>query len=146
MRREKLVKRLATTSLPTRHGTFQSILYESMVDGRHHLALVLGEMSAADEVLVRVQSECLAGDALGSLGCDCGEKLRTSLELVGEAGTGVLVYIREASGGAGEAADGHHEAAPHGREHEIHERRVAARGEQGPDDHADPRRHDVLGC
>lgn len=101
MRREKLVKRLATTSLPTRHGTFQSILYESMVDGRHHLALVLGEMSAADEVLVRVQSECLAGDALGSLGCDCGEKLRTSLELVGEAGKGVLVYIREASGGVG---------------------------------------------
>lgn len=99
MRREKLVKRIATTPLPTHYGTFQSILYESQVDGRHHLAMILGEVSTADEVLVRVQSECLVGDALGSLNCDCGERLRTSLELIGQAGKGVLVYIREASGG-----------------------------------------------
>lgn len=101
MRREKLVKRIATTTLPTRYGTFQSILYESQVDGRHHLALVLGEMTTADDVLVRVQSECLVGDALGSLLCDCGERLRVSLELLRKAGQGVLVYIREASGDVG---------------------------------------------
>ncbi|MFQ5961240.1 MAG: 3,4-dihydroxy-2-butanone-4-phosphate synthase [Candidatus Methylomirabilales bacterium] len=101
MRREKLVKRIATTTLPTQHGTFQSILYESQVDGRHHLALILGEVGTADEVLVRVQSECLVGDALGSLICDCGERLRASLDLIGQAGKGVLVYIRERSGGMG---------------------------------------------
>ncbi len=101
MRREKLVKRIATTTLPTRYGTFHSILYESQVDGRHHLALILGEVGTADDVLVRVQSECLVGDALGSLRCDCGERLRTSLDLISKAGKGVLVYIREASGGVG---------------------------------------------
>ncbi len=101
MRREKLVKRLATTTLPTRYGTFQSILYESQMDGRHHLALILGEPTTAEEVLVRVQSECLLGDALRSLRCDCGEKLEASLERIGKAGQGVLVYIREASGGIG---------------------------------------------
>jgi 3,4-dihydroxy 2-butanone 4-phosphate synthase/GTP cyclohydrolase II len=101
MRREKLVKRIATTTLPTRYGTFRSTLYESQVDGRHHLALILGEVTTADDVLVRVQSECLVGDALGSLQCDCGERLRVSLELLRKAGQGVLVYIREASGGVG---------------------------------------------
>lgn len=101
MRREKLVKRIASTTLPTRYGTFQTILYESLMDGRHHLALVLGEMTAAEEVLVRVQSECLPGDALRSLRCTCGEKLQRSLELIGQARRGVLVYIREEPGGMG---------------------------------------------
>lgn len=101
MRREKLVKRVATTTLPTQYGTFTSILYESLMDGRHHLAMVLGEPTTGDDVLVRVQSECLVGDALGSLRCDCGERLRASLDLIGKAGKGVLVYIREASGGMG---------------------------------------------
>jgi 3,4-dihydroxy 2-butanone 4-phosphate synthase / GTP cyclohydrolase II len=101
MRREKLVTRLASTAFPTRHGNFQGVLYESQMDGRHHLALVLGEVAAADEVLVRVQSECLVGDALGSLRCDCGERLRASLAMIGQAGKGVLVYIREAAGGMG---------------------------------------------
>ncbi len=101
MRRDKLVKCLATTTLPTKYGTFQSNLYESQVDGRHHLALVLGEVTASDEVLVRVQSECLPGDALRSLRCECGEKLRASLDLIGKAGKGVLVYIRGPAGGVG---------------------------------------------
>jgi 3,4-dihydroxy 2-butanone 4-phosphate synthase / GTP cyclohydrolase II len=101
MRREKLVKRVATTTLPTQYGIFRSILYKSQMDGRHHLALILGGVTTADDVLVRVQSECLVGDALGSLICDCGERLRSSLGLIGEAGQGVLVYIREASGGVG---------------------------------------------
>ncbi len=101
MLREKLVKRFATTTLPTQYGIFQSYLYESQVDGRHHLALVLGEGTTTDDVLVRVQSECLPGDALRSLRCDCGEKLHASLELIGKTGKGVLVYIRGSSGGAG---------------------------------------------
>ncbi len=101
MRREKLVKCIATTALPTRNGTFRCSLYESQVDGRHHLALVLGEITATDDVLVRVQSECLPGDALRSLNCDCGEKLQASLDLIGKAGKGVLVYIRGPSGGLG---------------------------------------------
>jgi len=101
MRRDKLVKCIATTTLPTEYGIFQSNLYESQVDGRHHLALVLGEMTTLDEVLVRVQSECLLGDALRSLRCDCGEKLQASLNLIGKAGKGVLVYIRGPSGGVG---------------------------------------------
>ena len=101
MRRDKLVKRIASTTFPTRHGTFQGILYESQMDGRHHLALILGDVAAAEDVLVRVQSECLLGDALGSLRCGCGEKLQASLELISQAGKGVLVYIREASGGVG---------------------------------------------
>lgn len=101
MRREKLVKRVASTTLPTRYGSFRTILYESLMDGRHHLALILGEMTAAEEVLVRVQSECLPGDALRSLRCPCGERLRRSLELIGQAGKGVLVYIREEPGGIG---------------------------------------------
>ncbi|MFQ5804129.1 MAG: 3,4-dihydroxy-2-butanone-4-phosphate synthase [Candidatus Methylomirabilales bacterium] len=101
MRRDKLVKLMATTTLPTQYGTFQSYLYESQVDGRHHLALVLGEVTAMDEVLVRVQSECLPGDALRSLRCDCGEKLQASLDLIAESGKGVLVYIRGPSGGVG---------------------------------------------
>ncbi|MFQ5848055.1 MAG: 3,4-dihydroxy-2-butanone-4-phosphate synthase [Candidatus Methylomirabilales bacterium] len=101
MRREKLVKRIASTTFPTRFGTFRGILYESQMDGRHHLAMILGEVTAAEEILVRVQSECLLGDALGSLHCDCGRKLEASLECIGKAGKGVLVYIREASGGVG---------------------------------------------
>lgn len=101
MRREKLVTRIAETTLPTRYGTFRSILYESQMDGRHHLALILGEPATAEEVLVRVQSECLPGDALRSLRCDCGEKLQDSLRQIGKAGKGVLVYIREGSGGIG---------------------------------------------
>ncbi|MFQ5839577.1 MAG: 3,4-dihydroxy-2-butanone-4-phosphate synthase [Candidatus Methylomirabilales bacterium] len=101
MRREKLVHRVATTSLPTPHGTFKATLYESLVDGRHHLALIMGELTAADEVLVRVQSECLPGDALRSLQCPCGAKLARALELIGRAGRGVLVYIREGSAGTG---------------------------------------------
>ena len=75
MKREKFVSRVATTVLPTRHGTFKALLYHSQVDHKHHLALVKGELNSSEPVLVRVHSECLTGDALGSLRCDCGEQL-----------------------------------------------------------------------
>jgi len=101
MKREKFVSRVASTTLPTRHGTFRAILYHSQVDHKHHLALVKGEISAVDSVLVRVHSECLTGDALGSLRCDCGAQLNRALELIAQEGMGVLLYIRQEGRGIG---------------------------------------------
>jgi 3,4-dihydroxy 2-butanone 4-phosphate synthase/GTP cyclohydrolase II len=101
MKREKFVSRLASTILPTRYGTFKALLYHSQVDQKHHLALVKGEISVADPVLVRVHSECLTGDALGSLRCDCGAQLDRALERIEEEGKGVLLYIRQEGRGIG---------------------------------------------
>jgi len=101
MKREKFVSRVASTTLPTRHGNFRAILYHSQVDHKHHLALVKGEIDAADAALVRVHSECLTGDALGSLRCDCGAQLDRAMELIAREGTGVLLYIRQEGRGIG---------------------------------------------
>ncbi|MBI4536753.1 MAG: bifunctional 3,4-dihydroxy-2-butanone-4-phosphate synthase/GTP cyclohydrolase II [candidate division NC10 bacterium] len=101
MRREKLVSRVATTSLPTRHGSFRALLYHSQVDNKHHLALVRGEVATAEPVLVRVHSECLTGDALGSLRCDCGAQLDRALAMIAAEGRGVLLYIRQEGRGIG---------------------------------------------
>ncbi len=101
MKREKFVSRMASTVLPTRHGTFKALLYHSQVDHKHHLALVKGEISVADAVLVRVHSECLTGDALGSLRCDCGAQLDRAMELIAREGKGVLLYIRQEGRGIG---------------------------------------------
>ncbi len=91
---EKLIKRVAEAQLPTEFGTFTAIVYESVLDGEQHMALVAGEPSGRSDVLVRVHSECLTGDALGSLRCDCGPQLRTALAKVAAEGTGVVVYLR----------------------------------------------------
>jgi 3,4-dihydroxy 2-butanone 4-phosphate synthase/GTP cyclohydrolase II len=101
MKREKFVTRVATTELPTRHGTFKTILYHSQVDHKHHLALVKGEVRPGEQTLVRVHSECLTGDALGSLRCDCGAQLDRALTAIAEAGHGVLLYIRQEGRGIG---------------------------------------------
>ncbi len=101
MKREKFVSRVASTVIPTRHGNFKAFLYHSQVDNKHHLALVQGEISVADAVLVRVHSECLTGDALGSLRCDCGAQLNRALELIAREGKGVLLYIRQEGRGIG---------------------------------------------
>ncbi|MBI4574203.1 MAG: bifunctional 3,4-dihydroxy-2-butanone-4-phosphate synthase/GTP cyclohydrolase II [candidate division NC10 bacterium] len=101
MKREKFVSRVASTVLPTRHGTFKALLYHSQVDHKHHLALVKGEISVADAVLVRVHSECLTGDALGSLRCDCGAQLDRAMEQISREGKGVLLYIRQEGRGIG---------------------------------------------
>jgi len=93
-RREKLVKRSATASIPTPYGTFQAHSYESLMDNRTHVALVLGDPAGKQDVLVRVHSECFTGDVLGSLRCDCGSQLRMALQKIGEVGEGVVVYIR----------------------------------------------------
>ena len=101
MKREKFVSRLATTVLPTRHGSFRTILYHSQVDRKHHLALVQGDIRPGEPILVRVHSECLTGDALGSLRCDCGAQLDTALARIAEEGRGVLLYIRQEGRGIG---------------------------------------------
>jgi len=91
---EKLVRRVAEASLPTVHGDFNAVVYESVLDGEQHMALVYGDLSTASEVLVRVHSECLTGDALGSLRCDCGPQLQAALAKVANEGAGVIVYLR----------------------------------------------------
>jgi len=98
-RREKLVRRLTREiRLPSRHGRFQVQLYENILNGEQHLALVKGTIRPEDPVMVRVHSECLTGDAFGSLRCDCGEQLRRALEMIESAGIGVVLYLRGQEG------------------------------------------------
>jgi 3,4-dihydroxy 2-butanone 4-phosphate synthase/GTP cyclohydrolase II len=92
--REKLVRRVSTARMPTAHGDFVAHVYESVVDGEQHLALVRGTVDPATPVLVRVHSECLTGDVFGSRRCDCGEQLDAALERIAAEGTGVVVYLR----------------------------------------------------
>ena len=102
LRKEKLVRRAADSVMPTRTGgDFRCIVYENDIDHIDHMALVKGEWTAEDSVLVRVHSECLTGDALGSLRCDCGEQLDTALAMIEEAGRGVLLYMRQEGRGIG---------------------------------------------
>src|SRR3990170_3017854 len=91
---ENLVKRISEARLPTKHGTFRAIGYQSLVDGREHIAMVMGDVAGTDGVLVRVHSECLTGDTFRSLRCDCGVQLEEALRRVGEAGQGVVLYLR----------------------------------------------------
>jgi 3,4-dihydroxy 2-butanone 4-phosphate synthase/GTP cyclohydrolase II len=93
-RAEKLVQRSAEAGIPTPYGLFRAIEYESLIDGRSHVAFVLGDPSGKPNVLVRVHSECFTGDVLGSLRCDCGSQLRLALQKIGEEGEGAVVYIR----------------------------------------------------
>ncbi len=92
---ERLVRRMAEARLPvTEGGGFRAVVYESVLDGEQHLALVLGEVDGEENVLVRVHSECLTGDVFGSLRCDCGTQLHSALELISKEGSGVVVYLR----------------------------------------------------
>ena len=93
-RSEKLVRRVGESRLPTTAGPFRCVVFESVLDGEQHLALVRGDLAGASDVLVRVHSECLTGDVFGSLRCDCGVQLSAALQLIAEAGTGVVVYLR----------------------------------------------------
>ena len=101
LRKETLVKRAAVAELPTAHGDFHSIIYENEIDRVDHLALVKGEIRPEDPVLVRVHSECLTGDALGSRRCDCGEQLEAAMKMIQEEGQGVLLYMRQEGRGIG---------------------------------------------
>ena len=93
-RREPLVERASQARLPTRHGEFELHVYRSLQDGREHVALVKGDVAGASQVLVRVHSECLTGDMLGSTRCDCGQQLDDALRRIAAQGRGVLVYVR----------------------------------------------------
>src|SRR2546428_3968021 len=93
-RREKLVRREVEAKLPTRFGEFRVFGYESLIDGRHHIAVVLGEIGDGERVLTRMHSECLTGDVFHSLRCDCGSQLEDALEQVAAEGRGIVVYIR----------------------------------------------------
>jgi 3,4-dihydroxy 2-butanone 4-phosphate synthase/GTP cyclohydrolase II len=100
-RTEKLVRRLATTPLPTRMGEFTLHLYEDIPSGEHHVALVRGTVAGAKNVLVRAHSSCFTGDVLHSLRCDCGEQLQKSFELIQKAPRGVLLYMHQEGRGIG---------------------------------------------
>jgi 3,4-dihydroxy 2-butanone 4-phosphate synthase/GTP cyclohydrolase II len=100
-RTEKLIRRLAETTLPSRFGSFTAIAYEEVLTGNVHLALTKGDVRSGEPVLVRMHSECLTGDALGSLRCDCGEQLQAALTRIEQEGRGVLVYLRQEGRGIG---------------------------------------------
>ena len=91
---EKLVRRIAEAALPTEHGSFQAFVFESVLDNEQHLALVYGDITGARDLLVRVHSECLTGDVMGSMRCDCGPQLHTALAKIAAEGAGVVVYLR----------------------------------------------------
>jgi 3,4-dihydroxy 2-butanone 4-phosphate synthase/GTP cyclohydrolase II len=98
--RETLVERVAEATMPTPHGEFRSYAYESLVDGRTHIALVLGDIGDGMGVLTRVHSECLTGDVFASLRCDCGQQLDAAMALVGKEGRGIVLYVRGHEGRA----------------------------------------------
>jgi 3,4-dihydroxy 2-butanone 4-phosphate synthase/GTP cyclohydrolase II len=100
-RHEKLVERVVATKLPTGFGEFVAYGYRSLVDNKHHVALVKSEVDGADDVLVRVHSECLTGDVFHSLRCDCGEQLESALSMIEHEGRGVLLYLSQEGRGIG---------------------------------------------
>jgi 3,4-dihydroxy 2-butanone 4-phosphate synthase / GTP cyclohydrolase II len=85
---------VAEAALPTDYGQFQAFVFESVLDGEQHLALVYGDIAGPVDPLVRVHSECLTGDVMGSLRCDCGPQLHTALAKIAAEGAGVVVYLR----------------------------------------------------
>ncbi len=99
-KREVLVARVAEAAIPTAWGEFRACAYESLVDGRTHVALVKGDLGDGTDVLTRVHSECLTGDVFGSLRCDCGRQLDRAIELIGTEGRGVVLYVRGHEGRA----------------------------------------------
>ncbi|HEX7298725.1 MAG TPA: bifunctional 3,4-dihydroxy-2-butanone-4-phosphate synthase/GTP cyclohydrolase II [Solirubrobacteraceae bacterium] len=100
-RYDTLVERVVATSLPTTFGDFEVIGYRSLIDDKHHVALVKGEVAGAEDVLVRVHSECLTGDVFHSLRCDCGEQLESALAMIEREGRGVVVYLSQEGRGIG---------------------------------------------
>jgi len=98
---ERFVERVSEATLPTKYGDFQVIAYESIVDNMCHLALVKGNVANKPNVLVRVHSECLTGDVLGSLRCDCGDQLGVAMKRIEQEGEGVLLYMRQEGRGIG---------------------------------------------
>jgi 3,4-dihydroxy 2-butanone 4-phosphate synthase/GTP cyclohydrolase II len=101
LRKDRLVERVTETALPTPYGHFQAVAYKSIIDPDEHLALVMGDVTTPEPVLVRVHSQCVTGDVFGSLRCDCGEQVGQALQRIGEEGRGVLLYMRQEGRGIG---------------------------------------------
>src|SRR5215218_9074057 len=100
-RTERLIERVAEAVLPTAFGEFTAIGFRSLVDGKHHVAMVKGEVDGEPDVLVRMHSECLTGDVFHSLRCDCGQQLESALAMIERDGRGVLVYLAQEGRGIG---------------------------------------------
>jgi 3,4-dihydroxy 2-butanone 4-phosphate synthase / GTP cyclohydrolase II len=100
-RHDKLVERVVSTAMPTGFGEFEVIGYRSLVDDKHHVAMVKGDVAGKDDVLVRVHSECLTGDVFHSLRCDCGQQLESALAMIEAEGQGVLLYLSQEGRGIG---------------------------------------------
>ncbi len=98
---DRLVERIVSTALPTAFGEFAVVGYRSPSDGKHHVALVKGEVDGKDDVIVRVHSECLTGDVFHSLRCDCGDQLAAALAVIEQEGQGVLLYLAQEGRGIG---------------------------------------------
>lgn len=98
---EKLVERVVETNMPTRFGEFKTYGYINKLNGEHHVALVKGDIESGEPVLCRVHSECLTGDAFGSMRCDCGEQFEAAMRQIDRAGRGILLYMRQEGRGIG---------------------------------------------
>ena len=98
---EKLVERVVETNMPTRFGEFKTYGYINKLNGEHHVALVKGDIESGEPVLCRVHSECLTGDAFGSMRCDCGEQFEAAMRQIDRVGRGILLYMRQEGRGIG---------------------------------------------
>lgn len=98
---EKLVKRVSVAKLPTEWGEFSIYGYENDIDGKEHIAIVKGDVSGKEGVMVRVHSECLTGDVFGSRRCDCGDQLHAAMKMINDEGTGAIIYLRQEGRGIG---------------------------------------------
>ncbi|HCF05128.1 MAG: 3,4-dihydroxy-2-butanone 4-phosphate synthase [Desulfomicrobiaceae bacterium] len=100
-RKDSLVRRVAEARMPTCHGEFTIIAFENDIDAHTHIALVKGDVTTPEPVLVRVHSECLTGDVFGSLRCDCGNQLHRAMEMINQEGRGIILYMRQEGRGIG---------------------------------------------
>jgi 3,4-dihydroxy 2-butanone 4-phosphate synthase/GTP cyclohydrolase II len=98
---EQLVERVAETKMPTKYGDFTMIGYVNTINAEHHIALITGDITTDEPVLMRVHSECLTGDSFGSLRCDCGEQLQSAMKRVQAEGRGIILYMRQEGRGIG---------------------------------------------
>lgn len=101
LKSESLVSCVAKAQMPTEYGDFEMMVYENVVDGKEHVALIKGTFSPEEPVLVRVHSECLTGDVFGSMRCDCGDQLHKAMQMISENGNGVILYMRQEGRGIG---------------------------------------------
>lgn len=98
---DKLVEQIAVTKMPTKYGEFRAYGYVNKLNGEHHVALVLGDIGDGEDILCRVHSECLTGDAFGSIRCDCGQQFATAMTQIEAEGRGILLYMRQEGRGIG---------------------------------------------